>query len=196
MAVDNSSIIRADATKCITIGSAGMIVLCWVAYRRRWLALLSFLPSLFGTLMAGVVLALWQKHLSAIATGFASIAVGITVDYAIHVIYHLDDAGSSDHRTIGRHLSRLVFPISIGVVTTIAAFLVMLGSPMHGYQQLGILGAIGVIFSSAFALIVLPILVPAARSPGSRRSGSPSGGKNISNGKDAAAAGSWSSSSC
>ena len=110
MAVDNSSIIRADATKCIAIGSAGMIVLCWVAYRRRWLALLSFLPSLFGSLMAGVVLALWQKHLSAIATGFASIAVGITVDYAIHVIYHLDDAGSSDHRVIGQHLSRLCFP--------------------------------------------------------------------------------------
>lgn len=166
MAVDNSSIIRADATKCIAIGSALMVVLCFMAYRRRWLAPLSFLPSLFGTLMAGVVLMMWQKHLSAIATGFASIAVGITVDYAIHVIYHLDNAGGSDHRAIGRHLSRLVFPIGIGVITTIAAFLVMTGSPMHGYQQLGTLGAIGVVFSAAFALIVLPLLVPAAKKSG------------------------------
>ncbi len=166
MAVDNSSIIRADATKCIAIGSAAMIVLCFISYRRRWLALLSFLPSLFGTLMSGVVLMLWQKHLSAIATGFASIAVGITVDYAIHVIYHLDDAGGSDHRVIGQHLGRLVFPIGIGVITTIAAFLVMLGSPMHGYQQLGTLGAIGVVFSAAFALVVLPLLIPAAKKSG------------------------------
>jgi 1-acyl-sn-glycerol-3-phosphate acyltransferase len=166
MAVDNSSMIRTDATRCIAVGSAGMLVLCWVSYRRRWLALLSFLPSLFGTLMAGVVLSMWQKHLSAIATGFASIAVGITVDYAIHVIYHLDNAGGSDHRVIGQHLSRLVFPIGIGVITTIAAFLVMLGSPLHGYQQLGILGAIGVVFSAAFALVVLPILVPVAKQPG------------------------------
>ena len=59
-----------------------------------------------------------------------------------------------------------MFPISIGVITTIAAFLVMLGSPMHGYQQLGILGAIGVVFSAAFALVVLPILVPATKKPG------------------------------
>ena len=153
MAVDNASIIRKDATLCISIGLAAMLVLCWVAYRRRWLAPLSFLPSLFGTLMAGVVLAFWQKHLSAIATGFASIAVGITVDYAIHVIYHLDDAGGSDQRKIGEHLGRLVFPITIGVITTLAAFLVMTKSPMHGYQQLGILGTIGVIFSAAFALL-------------------------------------------
>lgn len=166
MAVDNSTIIRIDATRCIAIGSAGMIVLCWVSYRRRWLALISFLPSLFGTLMSGVVLMLWQKHLSAIATGFASIAVGITVDYAIHIIYHLDDNSSTDHRVIGKHLSRLVFPIAIGVITTIAAFLVMMTSPMHGYQQLGLLGAIGVVFSAAFALIILPLLIPVAKKPG------------------------------
>ncbi|MBI3880952.1 MAG: MMPL family transporter, partial [Verrucomicrobia bacterium] len=166
MAVDNSTIIRLDATRCIAIGSAAMIALCFVAYRRRWLAPLSFLPSFFGTLMAGVVLMLWQKHLSAIATGFASIAVGITVDYAIYVIYHLEDAGGADHRGIGRHLSRLVFPIGVGVITTIAAFLVMLGSPMHGYQQLGTLGAIGVAFSAAFALIILPLLVPVAKKSG------------------------------
>lgn len=166
MAVDNSSIIRVDATRCIAIGSAGMIVLCFVAYRRRWLAPISFLPSLFGTLMAGVVLMLWQKHLSAIATGFASIAVGITVDYAIHIIYHLDDTSSRDHREIGRHLSRLVFPVVLGVITTIAAFLVMMTSPMHGYQQLGLLGAVGVVFSAAFALFILPLLIPVAKKSG------------------------------
>lgn len=166
MAVDNASIIRKDATRCIAIGSAGMIVLCFVAYRRRWLAPVSFIPSLFGTLMAGVVLMLWQKHLSAIATGFASIAVGITVDYAIHIIYHLDDTGSRDHREIGRHLSRLVFPVALGVITTIAAFLVMMTSPLHGYQQLGLLGAVGVVFSAAFALFILPLLIPVAKKSG------------------------------
>lgn len=166
MAVDNASIIRKDATRCIAIGSAGMIVLCFVAYRRRWLAPISFIPSLFGTLMAGVVLMLWQKHLSAIATGFASIAVGITVDYAIHIIYHLDDTSSRDRREIGRHLSRLVFPVALGVITTIAAFLVMMTSPMHGYQQLGLLGAVGVVFSAAFALFILPLLIPVAKKSG------------------------------
>ena len=166
MSVDNASIIRADAARCISIGMVAMLALCLMAYRRRWLALVTFLPSFFGTLMAGVVLAFWQDQLSAIALGFASIAIGVTVDYAIHVIYHLDGISETDHPSIGRHLSKLVFPVGIGVITTIAAFLVMMGSPLHGYRQLGILGAIGVMFSAAFALIILPLLVPAPKRSG------------------------------
>ena len=160
MSVDNATFIKSDATRCIGLGMVSMLVLCLTAFRRRWLALVAFLPSFFGTLIAGVVLSLWQHHLSAIAMGFATIAIGITVDYAIYVIYHLDDAGGRDRPAIGRHLARLVFPITIGALTTIAAFLVMISSPMHGYQQLGIYGAIGVAFSAAFALIILPLLVP------------------------------------
>src|SRR6185295_9630128 len=115
-----------------------MLILCFTAFRRRWLALVAFLPSFLGTLVAGVVLAIWQHHLSAIAIGFATIAIGITVDYAIYVIYHLDNAAGLDQAGVGEHVGRLALPISIGSLTTVAAFLVMTISPMHGYQQLGI----------------------------------------------------------
>ena len=160
MTMDNSMLIKGDATRCIFLGMGAMLMLCLVAYRRRWLAVISFLPSLFGTLMAAVTVALWQQHLSALAMGFATIAIGITVDYAIYVIYHLDNAPGLDRVSIGRHVSQLVVPITVGTLTTIAAFVVMATSPMHGYQQLGWYGAIGVAFSAAFALIILPLLVP------------------------------------
>ena len=42
----------------------------------------------------------------------------------------------------------------------------MAGSPMHGYQQLGVFGAVGVLFSAAFALLVLPLLVPIPKQSG------------------------------
>jgi 1-acyl-sn-glycerol-3-phosphate acyltransferase len=166
MTVDNATLIKSDATRCIFLGMAAMLVLCLTAYRRRWLALVTFLPSLFGTLIAVVVLTFWQHHLSAIATGFATIAIGITVDYAIYVIYHLDNAAGLDSEGVGRHVGRLVLPISVGALTTMAAFVVMTSSPMHGYQQLGIFGAVGVLFSAAFALLILPLLVPIPRQSG------------------------------
>jgi predicted exporter/1-acyl-sn-glycerol-3-phosphate acyltransferase/SAM-dependent methyltransferase len=166
MSVDNATLIKHDARRCIFLGMAAMLVLCLTAYRRRWLSTVTFLPSLFGTLMAGVVLALWQHHLSAIATGFATIAIGITVDYAIYVIYHLDDAAGLDREGVGRHVGRLVLPITVGALTTVAAFMVMASSPMHGYQQLGIFGAAGVLFSAAFALVILPLLVPIPKQSG------------------------------
>jgi len=166
MSVDNATLIKHDARRCIFLGMGAMLVLCLTAYRRRWLSSVTFLPSLFGTLMAGVVLAVWQHHLSAIATGFATIAIGITVDYAIYVIYHLDNAAGLDREAVGRHVSRLVLPITVGALTTMAAFIVMASSPMHGYQQLGIFGAAGVLFSAAFALVILPLLVPIPRQKG------------------------------
>jgi 1-acyl-sn-glycerol-3-phosphate acyltransferase len=166
MTVDNATLIKTDATRCIGLGMGAMLVLCLTAFRRRWLAVVAFLPSFFGTLVAGVVLSIWQHHLSAIATGFAVIAIGITVDYAIHVIYHLDDAAGFNLEEMGRHVGRLVMPISIGALTTVAAFVVMASSPMHGYQQLGIFGAIGVLFSAAFALVIVPLLVPIPKKSG------------------------------
>jgi 1-acyl-sn-glycerol-3-phosphate acyltransferase len=163
MAVDNATLIKSDATRCILIGMAAMLTLCITAYRRKWMAIITFLPSLFGTLMAGVALVFWDSHLSAIATGFATIAIGITVDYGIYVVYHLDNGIGLDHASAGRIVSRLVTPMFIGALTIIGAFVVLAGSSMRGYQQLGAFGAIGVLMSAAFALLILPLLVPLAK---------------------------------
>jgi uncharacterized protein len=166
MSVDNATLIKSDTRRCLFLGMASMLVLCLTAFRRRWLSVVTFLPSFFGTLVAGVVLALGWHSVSAIATGFASIAIGITVDYAIYVVYHLDDAAGLDRPAVGEHIGRLVLPISVGALTTIAAFLVMASSPMRGYQQLGAFGAVGVLFSAAFALVILPLLVPIPKKTG------------------------------
>jgi 1-acyl-sn-glycerol-3-phosphate acyltransferase len=159
MSLDNSTLIRRDATRCMVLAISAMFILCFTAYRRRWLAVVTFLPSLFGTLMAGAVLALVDEHLSAISIGFASMAIGITVDYGIYVVYHLDNA-ARDRETAGKIVGRLVLPTIIGALTIIAAFLVLATSPMRGYQQLGLFGAVGVLMSAVFALFVLPLIVP------------------------------------
>jgi 1-acyl-sn-glycerol-3-phosphate acyltransferase len=159
MSVDNATLIKGDATRCIFLGMGAMLVLCLTAYRRKWLATITFLPSLFGTLMAGAVLMLWDNHISAIATGFATIAIGITVDYGIYVVYHLDNA-AVDRKSAARIVGRLLPPMTIGVLTILAAFIVLATSPMHGYQQLGIFGAVGVVVSATFALLILPLLIP------------------------------------
>lgn len=159
MALDNATLLRRDATHCMMLAISAMFILCFTAYRRRWLATVTFLPSLFGTMIAGTVLALVDEQVSAIATGFASMAIGITVDYGIYVVYHLDNA-ATDRNTAAKILGRLLLPTFIGAMTIIAAFVVLACSPMHGYRQLGIFGATGVLMSAVFALTVLPLLVP------------------------------------
>ncbi len=104
---------------------------------------------------------MWDNHLSAIAIGFATMAIGITVDYGIYVVYHLDNA-ARDRKSAAQIVGRLLLPMAIGAMTIIAAFIVLATSPMQGYQQLGIFGAVGVLISAAFALFVLPLLDSAA----------------------------------
>jgi len=159
MALDNATLLRRDGTRCMVLALSAMFILCFTAYRRRWLAAVTFLPSLFGTLVAGAVLVIWNDHVSSIAVGFASMAIGITVDYGIYVVYHLDNA-ATDRASAGKIVGRLVLPTFIGALTIIAAFLVLSTSPMEGYRQLGMFGAVGVLMSAAFALFVLPLLVP------------------------------------
>ncbi|HEV2694477.1 MAG TPA: MMPL family transporter, partial [Verrucomicrobiae bacterium] len=159
MGQDNAHLLRADGTRCMALALSAMFLLCFTAYRRRWLAVVTFLPSLFGSLIAGTVLVLWTDHVSAIAVGFASMAIGITVDYGIYVVYHLDNA-AFDRQSAGKIVGRLVLPTAIGALTIIAAFSVLATSPMRGYQQLGVFGAVGVLMSATFAVLVLPLLVP------------------------------------
>ncbi len=89
--------------------------------------------------------------------------VGIGVDYAVHVLYHLEDraAAGGDRPAI---LARLTYPICIGLLTTIAAFLVMLGSSVPGHRQMGWFGCLTMVGSALFATLVLPLLVPDKRS--------------------------------
>jgi predicted exporter/SAM-dependent methyltransferase len=163
MAVENASLLQTDSARCTVVGIVAMAVLCLTAFRRRWLAAVTFLPSLFGMLIATAALAWWQDRLSAMAMGFASVAIGITVDYAIYVVYHLDDAAGMTREGAGRHIGRLVLPITAGALTTVAAFVVLATSPLRGYQQIGVFGVIGVLVSAAFALTILPLFVPIPR---------------------------------
>src|SRR4051812_12718184 len=159
MALDNSTLIWRDSIRCFSLAFAAMFLLCFTAYRRRWLVVVTFLPSLFGTIIAGAVVALANNHVSGIAIGLASMALGITVDYGIYVVYHLDNA-ATNRDSAGKIVSRLVLPTYIGAMTITAAFVVLAFSPMQGCQQLGLFGAVGVLTSAAFALVVLPLLVP------------------------------------
>ena len=118
MSVDNATLIKSDATRCIFLGMAAMLVLCLTAFRRRWLALVAFLPCFFGTLdRRALCLCLCGGISRPSPPGFATIAIGITVDYAIYVIYHLDNATGLDRpKAWAGTFGRLVLPISVGAL--------------------------------------------------------------------------------
>jgi predicted exporter/SAM-dependent methyltransferase len=168
-ALDNATMIRKDTTRTSVIATVAVVVLMLAAYRRRWLALLGLLPTLFGALGAVVVFYLTGDPVSAVALGCGSMLIGVTVDYGIYVLYHTDDSPPADREQLARAVAQLVPALTFGALTTMAAFLVMFVSPVSGHRQLGLFGAVGVALAALFAMLVLPLFVPAGAAGNARR---------------------------
>jgi uncharacterized protein len=159
-ALDNATMIRQDSERTSVIAAVAVLALMLAAYRRRWLALLGLLPTIFGALGAVVVFYLTGDPVSAVALGCGSILIGVTVDYGICVIYRVDDFPPANREQLARAVAQLVPALAFGALTTMAAFIVMFVSPVSGHRQLGLFSAVGVALAAFCALVILPLFIP------------------------------------
>jgi predicted exporter/SAM-dependent methyltransferase len=171
IALENARMIQHDTALASVIATVAVAGLMFAVYRRRWLALLGLAPTLFGALGALVVFYLNGDPVSAVALGCGSILIGVTVDYGIYVLYHIDDAPPPDREQLARAVAQLAPAVAFGALTTMAAFLVMFVSPVSGHRQLGLFGVVGVALAAMFALVILPLFIPGGAAVGRRSRG-------------------------
>ena len=171
MALENARMIQHDTMFASVIATVAVAALMFAAYRRRWLALLGLAPTVFGALGALVAFYLTGDPVSAVALGCGSILIGVTVDYGIYVLYHVDDAPPSNREQLARAVAQLTPAVAFGALTTMAAFLVMFVSPVSGHRQLGLFGVVGVALAAMFALVILPLFIPVGAAVGRRFQG-------------------------
>jgi 1-acyl-sn-glycerol-3-phosphate acyltransferase len=163
---DNVQLIHRDTSRNTILATAAMLLLVLASYRRWWLGAFALVPVFFGSLAAAAAVSLLFDRVSAIAVGCGSAFIGIAIDYGIQVLFHLDLMEGGDRRQEARRLGFLVVPLTIGALVTAGTFLLLAASPIPGYRQLGLFGAVGVLGALVFSLLVLPLLVPKTR-PGS-----------------------------
>jgi predicted exporter/2-polyprenyl-3-methyl-5-hydroxy-6-metoxy-1,4-benzoquinol methylase len=159
-ALDNTEMIRADTTRTSILATLAIAVLIIVACRRHWLALLALVPVLFGALGSVTVFYLTGDLVSAVALGCGSMLIGVTVDYGIYIVYSLDDVPPASRMELARSVAGIIPALTFGALTTMAAFFVMLLSPISGHRQLGLFGALGVGLAALFAIVILPLFIP------------------------------------
>ena len=167
-ALDNTEMIRADTTRTSIIATIAIALLIILACRRRWLALMSLIPVVFGALGAVTIFFLTGDLVSAIALGCGSMLIGVTVDYGIYIIYTLDNSPPARREELARTVAGLMSALIFGALTTMAAFFVMFLSPISGHRQLGLFGVVGVGLAALFALFILPLFIPVKAVPNAR----------------------------
>lgn len=159
ISADNASIASRDSTICFSATLVLMCALCVLAFSTRIFAPVALLPSLFGTAAAFCAVIFISDTVAAISIGFASIAVGVSIDYAVHILYRLDGRGRVALADAAGVASNMARPVALTSGTTAIAFVIISFCGSEGFSQLGVFGAAGVIFSALASVFVLPAFV-------------------------------------
>lgn len=160
MSADNAQIARADSSRCLPITCALIFAVCVSAFRNRVFALAAAVPTLIGTVAAFCVLRCAFSQVSALSVAFASIAAGVGIDYALHILYPLDSRGKISVLEAQKTADSLSSPIFAICFTTLTAFAIIacLGGAM---AQLGLFGFVSVATTAAVSVFVLPAFATA-----------------------------------
>ncbi|MBA4146704.1 MAG: MMPL family transporter [Verrucomicrobia bacterium] len=153
----------------VSAGSTIMIIgiIFWLFYRRvkplNYLLLLLVAVFVGSLAVSGFVL----NELTVISVGFASILIGLSVDYG--VVLYQELLGNDVQAAKRRARSGIIW----AALTTAAAFACLNASGLPGLAQLGTMVAIGVLLGAFVMLTFLPNLVfkSATQSPQNTPSG-------------------------
>lgn len=154
VSVANANQIKKDIQLTLSIALGILLLILLLYYRRFLVPIILFLPTLFGGSLALFVLAIRGETVSAISLGIGSVLLGITLDYALHLLTHY-----RNHPNIQKLYADVTKPIWMSSLTTALAFMCLTLVQSKALQDLGLFASISVLGSAFFALILIPLLV-------------------------------------
>ncbi|HET8838391.1 MAG TPA: 1-acyl-sn-glycerol-3-phosphate acyltransferase, partial [Flavobacteriaceae bacterium] len=153
IAVANAKQIKNDIQFTVGIAFTLLIVIFIFFYRKIYVPIILFVPTLFGGLLAVALLYLIREEISAISLGIGSVLLGVTLDYSLHILTHI-----RNNETLESLYKDVTEPILMSSLTTALAFLCLLFLDSQALQDLGILAAVSVMGASVFALFFIPLV--------------------------------------
>ncbi|REC63344.1 glycerol acyltransferase [Chryseobacterium pennae] len=153
IAVANAKQIKKDIQNTVVISMTVLLVLLIYYFRNFFTPIIVFLPTVFSVLLALMVLYFIKDKISAISLSVGAILIGITIDYALHILTHY-----KHNNNIEELYKEITQPIILSSATTAVSFLCLVFVRSEALKDLGLFAAITVILSSVTALIIVPQL--------------------------------------
>ena len=149
--VNNSTRIKQDLLLTIGLSLLVILILITVCFKDWKVIPFQLLPVGYGTFFA-LACVYWIKGgMSLLAMGIGAIVLGVALSYCLHVITHFKYLG--DPEQVLRDEST---PVTLGVLTTVGAFLGLLFTQSELLRDFGIFASLALVGSTLFALIFLP----------------------------------------
>lgn len=153
VAVANAKQIKSDIVTTVLTSMSVLMVLLIVFYRRLLVPVLIFIPTIFSSVFAIACLALLKPTISAISLSIGAVLIGITIDYALHILTHYKRQTS-----IESLFKEITKPLIMSSATNAVVFLCLLFVKSEALVDLGIFASINIFFSAVFSLIIIPHL--------------------------------------
>lgn len=153
IAVANAKQIKKDIQNTVVISMTVLLILLIYYFRNFFTPIIVFLPTVFSVLLALLVLYFIKDKISAISLSVGAILIGITIDYALHILTHY-----KHNNNIEELYKEITQPIVLSSATTAVSFLCLVFVRSEALKDLGLFAAITVILSSITALIIVPQL--------------------------------------
>jgi predicted exporter len=154
IAVASERSVRDDVDFISVMAIGGVCTLFLLVFRSLRHLLVAILPPMAGFGAATAVALATSGTLHGITLGFGFALIGVTIDYAIHVMNHqsLAPVGTRPRDTVAQIRSSLLMS---GATTTIA-FVALALSEFPGLGDMGLFAAVGVPVALAVTLVSLP----------------------------------------
>jgi hypothetical protein len=152
----------------LTIAILFVIIIVGAILRSARAGLFAAIPVVSAIVILFGVMGFTGIPLNIATVLVASIAMGIGIDYSIHIITHFNDSlkkGSTIYHALGDTIRISGKAIVINVVSVSAGFLVLLFSEMVPLQYFGLLIFLSMVGSGFAALTLLPVILILAGKP-------------------------------
>ena len=151
--LENEKNVRKDILKVSIASFVVLLLLFVIVYRGAWDALLIPLMPLMATILVTGVMVLCLQNLCIFIVGIGGGIAGLAVDQGIHIYA----ACTGKERMQG--ILRLLPPLLMSLCTSAAVFLLVAGTGITAYIQLGIFVAATLFLNLLLSLAFLPLLV-------------------------------------
>jgi len=148
---DNSRIMKRDIFLTVGISLVLILIVLAIAFKSFNITWQNLLPVLYGTFFALACMYWIQGGMSLMALGVGSVVLGVALSYCLHVIIHQRFVGS-----VEQMLKEESWPVCLGCLTTIGAFLGLLFTQSDLLKDFGLFSTFALVGNTFFALIFLP----------------------------------------
>jgi len=156
-----------DLLKALGIALLLVTLLFSFIYRIGWLAFFMMVPVGVGIGWGLAAYSLLRPELTLLAAAVPTLLIGIGIDHCIHMIqasrYAMKHDGLSRDAAVLSAWRRVIGPISVASLTTIATFCALALAELRGFADLGLSGALvsaGVYLSCISLLPVILLSCP------------------------------------